>query len=198
MMRLTGKINPAQQKVGRWPRALSIHREDSNLALLGKVIVVFVFLGPILVPILWLSGLPIFQNIALFGWDFGRGICSYTQKSLQIGGLDMMVCTRCFGVACGLLTTGLLYFYTPLIRRHLPQRRLYLAAFLAALFVPWLIDSGLERLNLWQTDHWLMFPTGFLGGVAVVLAPLVFWPRNDDLDEDELDHESELSGSQAA
>jgi uncharacterized membrane protein len=160
-----------------WPRALSVRREDFNLALLGKLIVIFVFLGTILVPILWLSGIPLLQNIAAFGWEVGRAICSYTGQSLEIGGQPMMVCTRCFGVGSGLLTAGLLYFYTPLLRNHLPRRRLYLAAGLAALFVPWLIDSGLERLGLWQTNDLLMLPTGFLGGVAVALAPLIFWPR---------------------
>ncbi len=177
------------RRVSRWPRALSIQREDFSWALLGKVICVFLFLGPILVPLLWMSGVPFFQNIAAFGWDFGRGICSYTVKSFQIGGLNLMVCTRCFGVASGLLVTGLLYHYSPLIRPHLPQRRLHLAAFIAALFIPWLIDSGIQRLELWnwETDHWLMYPTGFLGGVALVLAPLLFWPR--DLAEQQAEDE---------
>lgn len=92
----------------------------------------------------------------------------------------MMVCARCFGVACGLLFTGGLYFYTPFIKRHLPQRRLYLAVLIATLFVPWLIDSGLERLHLWVTNYWLMVSTGMLGGAALVLSPLVFWPRDDE------------------
>ncbi len=165
-------------KKRQWPRALTIRREDFNRALLAKVICVFVFLGPILVPLLWLSGVPLFQSIASFGWDFGRGICSYTVKSFQIGGLNMMVCSRCFGVACGLLTTGLLYHYSPWVRPLIPRRKLYLACLIACLFIPWLIDSGIERLELWNwhTDNWLMFPTGFLGGVALVLAPLLFWP----------------------
>lgn len=160
-----------------WPRALTIRREDFSLAFLGKVICVFLFLGPSLVPILWLSGWWIFPDIARFGWDFGKGFCTYTVKSLEIGGVPMMVCTRCFGAACGILTMGLLYLYTPWIRSRLPQRRLYLAALLAAMFIPWLIDSGFERLTAWRTDHWLMLPTGFLGGMAVVLVPLLFWPR---------------------
>src|SRR4028118_755947 len=104
MLKLAGgkALTAEENKSVAWPRALSIRREDFTLALLGKVIVIFVFLGPIIVPVLWLSGWPIFQNIALFGWDFGRSFCTYTVKSLQIGGLDMMVCSRCFGVACGL------------------------------------------------------------------------------------------------
>lgn len=177
-------------KAKSWPRALTIRREDFNLALLGKVICIFLFLGPILVPILWLSGVPLFQNIAAFGWDFGRSFCSYTVKSFEIGGMPMMVCSRCFGVATGILVTGLLYFYTPLIRPRLPKRRLYLAAWLAALFVPWLIDSGIQRLELWnwQTDYWLMYPTGFLGGVAISLAPLLFWPRENKDDEAKLEN----------
>jgi uncharacterized membrane protein len=161
-----------------WPRALSVRQEDFNLALLGKVIVIFVFLGTILVPILWLSGIPLLQNIAVFGWDVGRALFSYNDHSLTIAGLPLMVCTRCFGVGCGLLTAGLLYFDTPLIKNHLPNRRLYLAAGLAACFVPWFIDSGLERLGLWQTNHLLMLPTGFLGGFAFALIPLTFWPRS--------------------
>ncbi len=167
-------------KPGRreWPRALSVRKEDFTLALLGKVFVTFIFIGTILTPIFWLSGIPILQNIAAFGWDVGRAICSYTDHSLEIAGLPLMVCTRCFGVGCGLLTAAYLFFYTPLIKEHLPQRRLYLAVGLAALFVPWLLDSGLERLGLWQTNHLLMLPTGFLGGFAVALAPLIFWPRS--------------------
>lgn len=173
-------VKPKEQpKVLRLPRALSIRREDFNRDLIGKVIVVFVSLGPILVPILWLSGVPIFQGIASFGWDFGRAICSYTVKSLQIGGLNMMVCTRCFGVATGLLAMGLLYHYSPWVRPRLPRKRLYVGVMIGLLFVPWLIDSGLERLELWRTDHWLMFPTGFMGGMALVLAPLLFSPLEE-------------------
>ncbi len=181
MINLAERPNGLKQlkKTSKWPRALTIRREDFNLALLGKVICVFVFLGPILVPLLWLSGVPLFQNIAAFGWDFGRSFCTYTVKSFEIGGLPMMVCSRCFGVASGILATGLLYLYTPLLRTRLPQRRLYLAVLIAALFIPWLLDSGVQRLELWnwQTDYWLMYPTGFLGGIAVTLAPLLFWPR---------------------
>lgn len=163
-----------------WPRVLSLQYEDFNRQLLGKVIVVFVFLGPILVPLLWLSGVPFLQSIATFGWEFGRSICSYTVKSFEIGGELMMVCTRCFGVGCGLLTTGLLFFYTDVLRPRLPQRRLFLAGLLALLFVPWLADSALERLGLWRTDYWLMLPTGFLGGIAIALAPLLFWPEEEE------------------
>lgn len=165
------------------PRALTIRKGDFNLALLGKVICVFIFLGPILVPLLWLSHVPLFEAIASFGWSFGRSICSYTVKSFTIGGLPMMVCARCFGVATGLLLTGLTYFYTPLLKNHLPQRHLYLATLIAALFIPWLIDSGLERLHLWVTDYWLMLPTGMLGGVAIALVPLLFWPKSEAEDE---------------
>jgi uncharacterized membrane protein len=171
------RSKPGSRK--KTPRALTVRRSDFNLALLGKTIVIFVFLGTILVPLLWLSGIPLFQNIARLGWDVGRAICSYTDKSFTIGGFPMMICARCFGVGCGLILTGLAYFYTPFIKKHLPSKRLYLAVFLAALFVPWLIDSGLERLQLWVTDYWLMFPTGLLGGIAVTLAPLLFWPRTD-------------------
>ena len=167
-----------------WPRALSVRWEDFNLALLGKVLVIFIFLGTILTPLFWLSGIPVLQNIALFGWEVGRAICSYTDHSLGISGEPLMVCTRCFGVGVGLLTAGLVYFYTPLVKNHLPKSRLRLAAMLAALFVPWLVDSGLERLGLWQTNNYLMLPTGFLGGIAVALAPLIFWPRPEtDLEE---------------
>lgn len=176
------KVEPQnnQAKNFKLPRALTIRRSDFKLSLLAKVICVFIFLGPILVPILWLSGVPLFQNIARFGWQFGASICSYTDKSFTIGGLKMMVCARCFGVACGLLFTGGLYFYTPSLKKRLPQNRLYLAALIGALFVPWLLDSGLERLQLWVTDYWLMVPTGMLGGAALVLSPLLFWPHDDD------------------
>ncbi len=167
------------------PRALTIRRSDFSLHLLGKVIVVFVFLGPILVPLLWLTNIPFFQGIARFGWSFGASFCTYTAKSFVIGGSPMMVCARCFGAACGILLTGLTYFYTPWLQKYLPKRKLYLAAFLAALFIPWLLDSGLERLHLWLTDYWLMVPTGMLGGAAVTLAPLLFWPRSAAVDEDE-------------
>ncbi len=166
-----------------WPRALSVRWEDFNLALLGKVLVIFIFLGTILTPLFWLSGIPVLQSIAGFGWDVGRAICSYTDHSLGISGEPLMVCTRCFGVGVGLLTAGLVYFYTPLIKEHLPKSRLHLAVILAALFVPWLVDSGLERLGLWQTNNFLMLPTGFLGGVAVALAPLIFWPRPEPDEE---------------
>jgi uncharacterized membrane protein len=178
------------------PRALTILRSEFNIDLIGKVIVVFIFLGPILTPLLWLSGWPVLTNIAEFGWSFGRAICSYTGKSFTIAGLPLMVCARCTGIAFGLVTTGLLYHYTPLVKRFVPQRRLYLAALIALLFLPWLIDSALERLQLWITDYWLMFPTGFLAGIALVIAPLLFSPlkaaAEDDDEEDFEENAPEL------
>ena len=168
----------AVRGVRRWPRALTIRRADFNRGLLIKVACVFIFIGPLLVPMLWLSGLAPFQAIAEFSWAAGRGFCSYTVKSFEIGGVPMMVCSRCAGAAAGIMTAGLLFQYTDWLKPRLPRRKLHLAVLIAALFVPWLIDSGVERLQLWNwhTDHWLMVPTGFLGGVAVVLAPLLFWP----------------------
>ena len=184
MLRTGEVFKTDNRKAGRgWPRALSVRWEDFNLALLGKTAVIFIFLGTILTPLFWLSGIPVLQNIAAFGWDVGQAICSYTDHSLGISGEPLMVCTRCFGVGVGLLTAGLVYFYTPLVKNHLPKSRLYFAAILASLFVPWLIDSGLERLGLWQTNNYLMLPTGFLGGVAVALAPLIFWPRPEPEEE---------------
>jgi uncharacterized membrane protein len=153
-----------------------------NRDLIGKVIIVFIFTGPILVPVLWLSGFPIFTAIADFGWELGKAICSHTAKSFTIAGLPMMICARCFGVAGGLLLTGLAYHYSGLIRPRLPKNRLYLATVIVLLFIPWLIDSGLQRLGWWETDMWLMFPTGFLGGSALVLAPLIFWPNEADIE----------------
>jgi uncharacterized membrane protein len=144
-----------------WPRGLTVRKSYLNLDLIGKVACVFIFLGPILVPVLWLSGVPLFQSIASFGWDFGRSFCTYTAKSFTIGGVPLMVCARCTGVAFGLITMGLLYHFTPFIKPLIPKRRLHLAALIAALFLPWLIDSGLEKMGLWITDYWLMFPTGF-------------------------------------
>lgn len=183
--------NGETQKKRSLPRALTIQKEDLNIDLIGKVACVFIFLGPILVPLLWLSGVPLFKDIAAVGWQLGRTICSYTVKSFEIGGLPMMVCARCFGVACGLLTTGLLYHYSAWLQPLLPRRRLYTATLIGLLFVPWLIDSGLERLNLWVTDYWLMLPTGFLGGAALVLAPLVFFPLASK-DKESLDAAEEI------
>lgn len=182
----TGEFNQTHnRKAARsWPRALSVSWEDFNLALVGKVLVIFIFLGTILTPLFWLSGIPVLQNIAQFGWQVGRAICSYTDHSLGISGEPLMVCTRCFGVGVGLLTAGLVYFYTPLIKNHLPKSRLLLAVILASLFIPWLVDSWFEWQGLWQTNNYLMLPTGFLGGVAVVLAPLIFWPRPEPEEEE--------------
>lgn len=179
----TREFSKQQHKRRAWPRALSVRKEDFTLGLAGKAVVTFLFIGIILTPIFGLSGVPVFENIAAFGWEVGRAICSYTDQSLTIAGMPLMVCTRCFGVGSGLLTAAYLYFYTPVIKAHLPHNRLYLAAGLAAMFVPWLVDSGLERLGLWITNHLLMYPTGFLGGFAVALAPLIFWPRPEPEEE---------------
>ena len=174
----------------RWPRALTIRREDFNRDLIGKIIVVFVFLGPILVPVLWLSGIPLLQGIADFGWAFGKSFCTYTDHSFTVGGVPMMVCSRCFGVACGLLAMGLLYHYSPWIRPRLPKTRYRMALLIGMLFIPWLIDSDIERLGLWhwQTNDWIMVPTGFLGGIALILVPLLFWPNEAEYlsNEDDL------------
>ncbi len=166
--------------------AFKIRKKDFNLTLLAKVIIVFVFLGPILTPLLWLSNWPVFMAIGKFGWEFGKSFCTYTDKSFTLGGLPLMVCARCTGVAFGLITCGLLYHYTPLIKNHLPQKRLYLAGLIATLFIPWIIDSGLEQLELWKTDYWLLFPTGFLGGLAIILAPLLFLPAPEEAEEEEI------------
>lgn len=173
---LTGSTAKTAKERHKLPRALTIRREDLTIDLLGKVACVFIFLGPILVPLLWLTGIQTFKDIAAISWQFGRAFCSYTVKSFEIGGVPMMVCARCFGAACGLLTMGLLYHYSSWLQPRLPRHRLYTAGLIGLLFVPWLIDSGLERLNLWVTDYWLMLPTGFLGGAALVLVPLVFFP----------------------
>jgi uncharacterized membrane protein len=175
------------------PRALTIRKSDFNIDLIGKVIVVFIFLGPILVPLLWLSGLPVLTDIARFGWEFGRSICSYTQKSFTLGGLPLMVCARCTGVAFGLITMGLLYHYSPWIKPYLPKRRLHVAVLVALLFVPWITDSALERLELWRTDYWLLFPTGFLGGLALVIAPLAFSPLETEEDAEAFETEEDDS-----
>jgi uncharacterized membrane protein len=176
------------------PEALTIRREHFNRALLGKALIIFLFLGPILVPILWLNGWPLFTTVAEIGWNIGKGICSHTSNSFTIGGEPMMVCARCFGVTTGLLFTGLAYHYTPFIRPRLPKNRLYLATTIALFFVPWLIDSGLQRLGLWETTVWLMFPTGFLGGAALVLVPPLLWPIQPDEDNelDVDDNENEI------
>lgn len=165
---------------------MTIRKSDFNISLLGKFIIIFVFLGPILVPLLWLSGGPLFRSVAEFSWSAGRAICSYTGKSFTLAGLPLMVCARCTGATSGLLIVGLLYHYTPLVKRYLPQRRLYLATLISLLFTPWLIDSGLERLQLWVTDYWLMFPTGFLGGAALIIAPRLFSPLEAEDEDDEV------------
>jgi uncharacterized membrane protein len=185
------KFPERTQNRAKLPRALSVRRKDFNLDLLGKFLIIFIFTGPILVPIFWLTGDAYYQNIAAVAWEFGRSFCTYTAKSFEIGGVPMMVCARCFGVASGLLVMGLLYHYTGWLKLRLPRRRLYTAALIGLMFVPWLIDSGLERLELWVTDYWLMYPTGMLAGASLVLVPLLAFPLapadklDADLDEDE-------------
>src|SRR3954454_24398172 len=117
----TGDFSKQNRVRREWLRALSVRKEDLTLGLAAKALVTFLFIGIILTPIFALSGVPIFQNIAAFGWDVGRAICSYTDQSLTIAGMPLMVCTRCFGVGTGLLTAAYLYFYTPVIKAHLPQ-----------------------------------------------------------------------------
>lgn len=170
-----------------WQKLWAKEKLHINRDLIGKVVIVFIFTGPILVPVVWLTKFPILTDIAQAGWDFGRAICSHTIKSFTILGLPLMVCARCFGVATGLLITGLVYHYTPLIRPRLPKNRIYIATIIALLFIPWMIDSGAQRLNWWETDLWLMFPTGFLGGAALILAPLIFWPQDGETVLDELE-----------
>ena len=144
---------------------------------LAKAFALFLVVGVVTTPVMYVADIGLSRYIALWCWQLGRLVCSYTDMSFVVAGYPMLVCGRCFGGTLGMVAVA--FLYTRHIRPRLPYRRLHRAALIGLFLTPWLIDSGLERLHLYVTTMWLIVPTGFLGGVALALAPLIFWPRDD-------------------
>ena len=182
-MRKDGVSKPMTQMTARTPynRTLShvaeARREWGDRVGWGKALALFLCSGVVLVPVMYVMDVGATRALALWCWGVGRAVCSYTDMSFDLAGYPMMVCGRCFGGTLGFVAAA--FLYAPLIRPRVPYRRLYRAALLGLLALPWLLDSGFERLHLHTTTLWLLVPTGFLGGLALALAPLIFWPRPD-------------------
>ncbi|MEM1271031.1 MAG: DUF2085 domain-containing protein [Bacteroidota bacterium] len=83
------------------------------------------------------------------------------ERAFALGGSEMAVCRRCFGIYSGIFAGSLL---APVLRAHaraVKQRAAYL--FFIAI-VPMTVDWGLTMLGLWTNTPASQFGTGFLFG----------------------------------
>jgi uncharacterized membrane protein len=123
--------------------------------------IVFVWLALILVaPLALSSG---FDAASAPIYNFFSYIChQIPERSLNIAGHQLAVCSRCFGVYVGLLTGMLIY---PLWRRvdeiePIPRFWLFLS------LVPITIDWSLTIFGIWENTHVTRFVTGLILGAA--------------------------------
>lgn len=94
----------------------------------------------------------------LFGY-----IChQIPERSLQVAGHQMAVCSRCFGVYLGLLVGVVIYpLWRPLDETE-PIARIWL--FLS--LIPITIDWSLTVLGIWENTHVTRLVTGLILGAA--------------------------------
>lgn len=93
---------------------------------------------------------------------FGYLCHQMAERSFQIGGHAFAVCSRCFGIYCGLLLGFVIY---PLLRpigevQPLPKFWLFLA------MIPMAIDWSAGFFEVWANTHWSRFATGLILGAA--------------------------------
>jgi len=96
---------------------------------------------------------------------FGYLCHQMAERSFQIHDHAFAVCSRCFGVYCGLFTGFIIYpFLRPLEEiEPLPRFWLFLA------MIPMAIDWSLGFFEIWENTHWSRFSTGaILGAVCAI------------------------------
>ena len=109
-------------------------------------------------PLLINSGFSASPIYSFFGY-----IChQIPERSFHILGHQFAVCSRCFGVYCGLLAGIVTYpFWRPIDSvEPLPRFWLFLS------MVPITIDWSLGVFNIWENNHVSRFITGLILGVA--------------------------------
>ena len=87
------------------------------------------------------------------------------ERSFQINEHALAVCSRCFGIYCGLFFGFVVYpFLRPLTETEsLPRFWLFLAMF------PMAIDWSLGFFEIWENTHWSRFATGAILGAACAI-----------------------------
>ncbi len=104
-----------------------------------------------------------YSKIAAPIYGFFSFLChQIPERSLFIFGHQLAVCSRCFGVYCGLLFGLLIYPLWRSIDNIEPLSRIWL--FLS--LVPISVDWSLTILGIWENTHLSRFITGSLLGFA--------------------------------
>ena len=87
------------------------------------------------------------------------------ERSFQIHEHALAVCSRCFGVYCGLFFGFVIYpFLRPIDETEpLPRFWLFLAMF------PMAVDWSLGFFEIWENTHWSRFTTGAILGAACAI-----------------------------
>jgi uncharacterized membrane protein len=99
----------------------------------------------------------------------GFSVCHQLSiRSLDIGGIILPVCSRCFGIYAGFFISALVLF--TLFRKKqsdLPPRCILII--LAVFFLSTVIDGFFSYLGLYSTNNIIRFITGFLCGTAIMV-----------------------------
>jgi uncharacterized membrane protein len=118
------------------------------------------------VVLLWLGSIvaaPLFANISSPIYAFFSYVChQIPERTLQLAGNPMAVCSRCFGVYFGLLGGILVY---PIWRRldeieAIPRFWLFLS------LIPITVDWSLTIFGIWENTHLSRLVTGIILGAA--------------------------------
>ncbi len=104
-----------------------------------------------------------FPNISAPLYTFFSFIChQIPERSLHLGGHQLAVCSRCFGVYFGLFTGFLIYPLWRKIEEIEPVARFWL--FLS--LIPIGIDWALTMFGVWENTHLSRVVTGLILGVV--------------------------------
>lgn len=125
----------------------------------------------VVVVAIWLGFILAAPLLADYGYDsaarpvysfFGFLCHQKPERSFWLGGHQLAVCSRCFGVYFGLLAGFLAY---PLWRR-LDETEPVARFWLFLSLVPIGIDWSLGVIGIWENTHFSRFSTGLILGVA--------------------------------
>lgn len=139
------------------------------------------FLGPLASPLLRATGLPLLADAGLLARDLlATYVCPTPERSIELLGLPMAVCARCWGATIGLWAARLLVGRGELgaapMRwfRELPWAgRLALAALP---FLLWPLEIVGHYAGWWQAPIWLLLLNGAQAGLASGLFICSIWP----------------------
>lgn len=125
----------------------------------GLIIFAWIF-TIVLAPVAAANGL---TGVSQPVYRFFSYIChQISDRSFHVEEHSLAVCSRCFGVYCGLLFGFLVYPLTRRIEETEPFPRFWL--FLA--MIPMGVDWSLGFFEIWANTHWSRFTTGAILGMT--------------------------------